>query len=142
MLHRILLLRVLAVPPLQALAITEQVIEEARAMGHQGTVMAAWARRAGCLWRHDPALALAAAQRALEMGKTLDSTNLYRPELWLNAALAMRASGLEDQAQAQLVLARDWIMNCVHSGQVPESFVDSFLHRNPINREVLSLVGT
>jgi hypothetical protein len=109
-------------------------------MGHQGTVMAAWARRAGCLWRHDPALALAAAQRALEMAQTLDSWNMYRPELWLNAALAMRASGLEEQAQEQLVLARDWIMNCVHSGQVPEPFVDSFLHRNAINREVLSLV--
>jgi DNA-binding SARP family transcriptional activator len=140
--HRVLLLRASSELPLQALAMTEQVIEEARDMGHQGTVMTAWARRAGCLWRHDPALALAAAQRALEMGKTLDSLNLYRPELWLNAALAMRASGLEDQAQEQLVLARDWIMNCVHCGQVPESFVDSFLHRNPINREVLSLVGT
>jgi tetratricopeptide (TPR) repeat protein len=140
LLHRILLLRVLAVPPLQALAITEQVIEEARTMGHQGTVMAAWARRAGCLWRHDPALALAAAQRALEMAKTVDSWNLYRPELWLNAAHAMRASGQEKQAHEQLVLARDWIMNCVSSGQVPESFVDSFLHRNPINREILSLV--
>jgi tetratricopeptide (TPR) repeat protein len=140
LLHRILLLQALTEPPLQALAITERVIEEARAIGHQGTVMAAWARRAGCLWRHDPALALAAAQRALEMAKTLDSWNLYRPELWLNAALAMRASGLEDQAQEQLVLARDWIMNCVHSGQVPEHYVDSFLHRNPINREVLSLV--
>jgi len=142
LLHRILLLRALSEPPLQALAITEQVIEEARSMGHQGTVMAAWARRAGCLWRHDPALALAAAQRALEMPQTLGSWNLYRPELWLNAALAMRACGLEEQAQEQLVLARDWIMNCVNSGQVPESFVDSFLHRNPINREVLSLVRT
>jgi DNA-binding SARP family transcriptional activator len=142
LLHRILLLRALSEPPLQALAITERVIEEARKMGHQGTVMAAWARRAGCLWRHDPALALAAAQRALEMPQTLGSWNLYRPELWLNAALAMRACGLEDQAQAQLVLARDWIMNCVSSGQVPEPFVDSFLHRNPINREVLSLVRT
>jgi hypothetical protein len=141
LLHRILLLQALAELPLQALAITERVIEEARAMGHQGTVMAAWARRAGCLWRHDPALALAAAQRALEMAKTRDSSHLYRPELWLNAALAMRACGLEEQAQQQLVLARDWIMNCVSSGQVPGSFVDSFLYRNPINREVLSLAG-
>jgi DNA-binding SARP family transcriptional activator len=138
--HRILLMRALQEPPLQALALTERVVEEARSIGHQGTVMAAWARRAGCLWQHDPALALEAAQRALEMAQTLDSLNLYRPELWLNASRAMRACGLEDQAKQQLVMAREWIMNCVSSGQVPEPFVDSFLHRNPINREALSLV--
>jgi hypothetical protein len=137
--HRILLMRALLEPPLQALALTERVIEEARSIGHQGTVMAAWARRAGCLWQHDPALALEAAQQALGMAQTLDSLNLYRPELWLNAALAMRASGLEDQTRQQLAKARDWIMNCVSSGMVPEPFVESFLHRNLVNRDVLSL---
>jgi hypothetical protein len=40
-----------------------------------------------------------------------------------------------------LVLARDWIMHCVNTGQVPEPFVESFLQRNPINREVLALLG-
>jgi DNA-binding SARP family transcriptional activator len=139
LLHRILLLRALVEPPMQVLALTERVIEEARAIGHQGTVMAAWTRRAACLWRHDPTLALAAAQRALELAETVDSWTLYRPEVWLNAALAMRASGLEEQANQQLAKAREWIMNCVSSAQVPEPFVDSFLHRNPINREVLSL---
>jgi hypothetical protein len=102
--------------------------------------MAAYARRAGCLWRHDPALALEAAQRALELAASFDSRDLYRPELYLNAAHAMRAAGLEDEARQQLALARAWIMNCVTSGQVPEPFVDSFLHRNPINRDILSQV--
>jgi hypothetical protein len=70
----------------------------------------------------------------------ITSCNLYRPEFWLNASLAMRACGLEDQATQQLAKTREWFMDCVSSGQVPEPFVDSFLHRNPINREVLSLV--
>jgi predicted ATPase len=138
LLHRILLARALLEPPLQALALTERVIEDARAKGMHGTVMAAYARRAGCLWRHDPALALEAARRALELTEAFDSSTLYRPELWLNAAHAMRAAGLEDEARQQLALARAWIMNCVTSGQVPEPFVDSFLHRNPINRDILS----
>jgi hypothetical protein len=139
--HRILLMRALLESPLQVLALTERVIEDARTNGHQGTVMAAWARRAACLWRHDPALALDAAQRALELARSVDSVALYRPELWLNAAHAMRACGMQAQAQQQLVLARDWIMHCVNSGQVPEPFVESFLQRNPINREVLALLG-
>jgi DNA-binding SARP family transcriptional activator len=138
LLHRILLARALLEPPLQALALTERVVEDALAKGMQGTVMAAYARRAGCLWRHDPALALDAARRALELAELFDSSALYRPELWLNAARAMRAAGLEAEARQQLALARAWIMNCVTSGQVPEPFVDSFLHRNPINRDILS----
>jgi hypothetical protein len=140
--HRIELDQAWLAPPLQALALTERVIEEAHTIGHEGTVMAAWARRTGCLWRHDSALALAAAERALELGQRVDSTSMYRPELWLSAARAMQAAGRPDAARRQLVLGRDWIMACVRSGQVAEAFVDSFLHRNPVNRELLALAAS
>jgi tetratricopeptide (TPR) repeat protein len=137
--HRMALDQACLAAPLQALAMTERVIEEARAVGHQGTVMAAYARRAGFLYRHDPALAVPAARRAIELASTLDSPAIYRPEIWLNAALAMRSAGLELEAGEQLSQARDWILQRVQDGQVPEPFVDSFLQRNPVNREILAL---
>jgi DNA-binding SARP family transcriptional activator len=137
--HRLLLEKAFTLAPLQALALTETVMEEARNIGHEGTVMAAWARRSTCLWKFDPTLALAAAKRALELAQTHDSPALYRPELWLSAARAMQESGQDSEASHMLALAHDWIKNCISTQQVPPEFADSFLHRNPVNRDVLSL---
>jgi DNA-binding SARP family transcriptional activator len=139
--HRILLEQSYAESPLQAMALTERMLDEARAIGHDGTVMAAWSRRAGALWAHDPALAAAAARRALALADRVDSAAQYRPELWLDAARALGAAGAAAEAQAALERARDWVRACVRSGQVAEPFVDSFLHRNPVNRDLLALAG-
>lgn len=139
--HAILLEQTFHAAPLQALALTETVMDEARAVGHEARVLAAWARRAGALAPHDPALALAAAQRALEGLATLQSAAVYRPETWLDIARALRAANEPARAQAVLAGARDWILAAVESAQVGAPFVDAFLHRNPVNREILALCG-
>jgi DNA-binding SARP family transcriptional activator len=137
--HRILLERTFTLAPLQALALTETVMEEARSIGHEGTVMAAWARRSTCLWKFDPALALTAAQRALELAQSHDTPALYRPELWLSAARALQESEQYREAHRMLTRANDWIRQCITAQQVPKEFEDSFLQRNPVNRDVLLL---
>jgi DNA-binding SARP family transcriptional activator len=136
--HAVMLERTYCEPPLQALVLTDRVVEEASAIGHQGTVMAALVRRAVCLGPHDTGLAVDAARRALVMAATLCSAASYHPELWLHAAQVMQAAGLHEEAAAQLACARAWIKHCLDSGQVPEPFVESFLYRNPVNREVLA----
>jgi DNA-binding SARP family transcriptional activator len=59
----------------------------------------------------------------------------YAPEVWWFAHAALHRAG--DPASAgPLCRARDWIHD-VAEHHVPPDFRDSFLHRNPINRQVL-----
>jgi hypothetical protein len=65
---------------------------------------------------------------------------LLPAELWLNCGRALAAAG--DAAHATEVLARDhdWLHSTA-AEQVPEPFRDGFLHRNPVNRELLALAS-
>ncbi len=56
------------------------------------------------------------------------------------AGLALRAAGDELAAQRALDDAVDWVRRRALP-QVPAPFIDSFLHRNPVNRELLALAG-
>ena len=61
-------------------------------------------------------------------------------ELWLHCGRALAAAG--DAAHAGEVLARGraWL-HATAREHVPEPFRDSFLHRNPVNRELLALAA-
>jgi tetratricopeptide (TPR) repeat protein len=64
---------------------------------------------------------------------------LYAPEYWWIAAQAFKAAGDEQAFESALRRATDWIHQTALP-QVPAEFKDSFLHRNPINRAVLTAV--
>ena len=87
------------------------------------------------------AQAAAAAERALELAAHTDSYGVYKPELWWHAALALQAVGKEERAATCVHQAATWIHARVHQGDVPPEFIDSFMHRNPINRELLAWAG-
>ena len=61
-------------------------------------------------------------------------------ELWLHCGRALAAAG--DSAHAGAVLARGsaWL-RATAAEQVPEPFRDSFLQRNPVNRELITLAS-
>lgn len=117
---------------------TEQVLSEAQSLGLDGIALAALSLRALRLRTLAPELALRAAERALTMSQTIDSLGFYKAELWRNAALALQATGHEERAAACVQQAATWINARVQLGDVPPEFTDSFLHRNPINRELLA----
>jgi hypothetical protein len=52
----------------------------------------------------------------------------------------MQAAGDSAQATQLLATGRDWLQRTA-SEFVPEAFRDSFLHRNPVNRELLVLAA-
>ena len=61
----------------------------------------------------------------------------YTPEAWLLAAQALRAAGEAKAAQAALSAGQHWVRTQALP-EVPAPFIDSFLHRNPVNRELLA----
>jgi len=64
----------------------------------------------------------------------------YTPEAWLLAAQALRAAGEAKAAHAALSAGQHWVRTQALP-EVPAPFIDSFLHRNPVNRELLALVS-
>ncbi len=65
--------------------------------------------------------------------------NVYRP--WLHLEIARAAAAADPELAARVLQeGSDWVHN-VARFQVPEPFRDSFLQRNRINRELLSLVA-
>jgi DNA-binding SARP family transcriptional activator len=124
--------------PALALAALDAVIGEAAAIQHQGTVLAAHLRAAGIAADVDPERALRHARSALTLVTHRGSTALYPAERWLHPARAMRAAGKVAEAQALLAAGRDWLLGTA-AEHVPTAFRDSFLQRNPVNRELLQL---
>lgn len=63
--------------------------------------------------------------------------SMYPPELYLVAWRALQQAAAHDEAAAALEASTDWIR--AHAlPQVPAPFLDSFLRRNPVNRELLA----
>jgi hypothetical protein len=113
----------------------------AERIGHRGTVLAAHIRAAAIAVDLDPQRARREALAALELAaQGRHNTVLLPAELWLHAARALQAAG--DAAAAQRVLQEGlgWLHHTAHE-QVPESFRESFLHRNPVNRALLALAS-
>jgi hypothetical protein len=113
---------------------------EAERIGHLGTALAARIRAAGLAAGADPARARHEALAALALAGERQTTALLPAELWLHCGRALAAAG--DIAQAGDVIARGraWLQ-ATATEQVPEPFRDSFLHRNPVNRELLALAS-
>ncbi|MCA0239936.1 MAG: AAA family ATPase [Proteobacteria bacterium] len=128
-------------PPAAALAACEQVRQRAEAIGLAGVALAArvrgawFAARAGAVQR-----AAALAREALEASPDIEADELYPAERWRNAALAFEAAGAPDEARAAAQAGRDWVLR-VAEEQVPPSFRDGFVHRHPVNQELLALAG-
>lgn len=121
------------------MAVTARAITEAQALGADGGVPFAWVCRAAGLRRSQSAAAAQAALQALELSQSLDPPGLYKPELWLHAAHALLGDGQTGRAGSVVLHAADWIQARVAAGDVPESFVESFLHRNPVNAQLLAM---
>jgi hypothetical protein len=63
----------------------------------------------------------------------------YRAEVWLVAARALADE--DPDAQRRLIgQAARWVTETAQQ-RVPAEFRDSFLHRNPVNRELLALAS-
>jgi hypothetical protein len=90
------------------------------------------AARAG---RHD--LAAQHAREALQRLRETGPTTLYRGDVWLAAAQALEVTAPDERAQV-LRTAAQWIQDTAQY-RVPEEFRDSFMYRNPVNRELLAL---
>jgi len=83
-------------------------------------------------WRR----ALPHVEAALRLAPDFEMDSMNRGELWLAAYRAYAAAG--DDALARQVLDEGvgWVRG-VASAHVPPEFRESFLHRNPVNRELL-----
>lgn len=77
------------------------------------------------------------ARQIVALADGVGSADMYRGEVWL---AAYRALALIDPqaAAAALHAASTWLHETARS-HVPEPFRESFLHRNPVNRELLAL---
>ncbi len=128
-------------PPDDALAACVQVMQRGDALGLSGVALAARVRAALFAVRANvPEHAAAFARQALDTPDDIRADDLYRAELWRNAALAFQAAGLAADAQAAVSTGRDWVLR-VAQEQVPAEFRDGFLRRNPVNRDLLALAA-
>ncbi len=123
-----------------ALRQLDAVRREAQALQHEGTVLAALVRAAGIAAELDPGTAGQHAHAALALSQRRQSTMLLPAELWLHCARALHAAGDTAQAQRLLATGRAWLRRTARD-HVPEPFRDSFLQRNPVNRDLLALAN-
>ncbi|MFO1303529.1 MAG: AAA family ATPase [Burkholderiales bacterium] len=104
-----------------------------------GLALGAHVRAAAC------ALALGAPRRAvphveaaLRFAPEFETDSMYRGELWLVSAKVYVAAGSEGLGHRMLAEGSDWVLG-IADRHVPASFRESFLSRNPVNRELLEL---
>jgi DNA-binding SARP family transcriptional activator len=126
-------------PADEALAACVQVMQRCDTLGLAGVALAARVRAAlFAVHAKLPQHAAACARQALDTPADIHPDDLYRAELWLNAALAFDAAGQASDARAAAATGSSWVLR-VAKEQVPTEFRDGFLHRNPVNRELLAL---
>jgi hypothetical protein len=136
--HRVALARCTVLPAPDAIATAGEVLDAAMLSQRVGVTVAARTRlcQAASALGH----VAEAARHARQLAAMTDadgSDDLYRGEVWL---AAHRALAPVDAALADAVLARAhaWVRETAQA-HVPEPFLDSFLHRNPVNRELMTL---
>jgi tetratricopeptide (TPR) repeat protein len=131
----------LASPAPTALACASDVLRRAERAGHLGTALAARIRLAHFAFEGgDQALALNTVREALETDPAVEPNDLYRGELWLVAARIVLAAGRDGEARQMLHDAETTIRS-ITDESVPPEFRDSFLNRNPVNRQLLTLAS-
>jgi len=136
--QRLALARCVVLEPAEALAAAGEVLDAATVAQRPGLVAAARARMC------QAALKLGHASEAARHARHLaaldahtGSDDLCRGEVWLTAVRALLPVDAAP-AQALLHAAVQWLRERA-AHHVPESARDSFLHRNPFNRDLLAL---
>jgi len=128
-----------ALPPAQVLAQADALAKALAAKERFGALLALHvhvARAALAAGRIDAAAKAARSALGLfDEGYAPES--MYRPEAHLVAWKALTQAGAHREAAAALSAGTDWIRGCALP-QVPAPFLDSFLHRNAVNRELLA----
>jgi DNA-binding SARP family transcriptional activator len=129
------------VPPDEGEAMATSLAAWASARERLGVALAGHVRAAAC------ALAQGAARRAwphveaaLHLQQDHQPDSFYIAELWLVAAQTHAALKHPKDAHIQCQVGLAWVQR-VAAQQVPPEFVDSFLQRNPVNRELQRLDG-
>lgn len=130
-----------ALPADEGEAAAAAVAGLAMRQGRMGMAMAAHLRAGSRAadqegWRR----AAVHAEAALALLNDYGPENFYLPELWWLAARVQLATGKKDAALQHLSLAQRWIRGRLEH-DVPDEFRDSFLHRNHVNRELLTLAA-
>jgi DNA-binding SARP family transcriptional activator len=108
------------------------LLEEVRAAGRGGlaaSVAALVAPRLVALGRADEGRAL--ARSAMQQCKTLAPDDVYRGDVWWSCCSTLRAD-----FDAELSHIAIWLQDTARD-RVPAEYRDSFLNRNPSNRELL-----
>jgi tetratricopeptide (TPR) repeat protein len=114
--------------------------EQARAAeryGAQIQVLVALGSAASNLGEHQRAVEAVQQARALLDDGISPEPTMYCGAAWIAIARVLYASGQTHEADAALSAGVQWVQR--HAvPHVPPQFLDSFLHRNPHNRELLA----
>jgi len=130
-----------AMEPLEGLRELTGIVDSATKLGHDGTLLAAHAHGARLsAMAGQAAQAREQVRAALALAERANFLRQYPGELWLHCGNALAMIGDTGAAAALFAQGRDWVQSVVRD-QVPEEFRDSFLHRNPVNRELLALAA-
>jgi len=123
----------------QAAALSDSALRQ-ELFGSLAALQMHRARAATALQQHEEA-AVAANElvRLLRDGYVPDF--VYTPEAWWVAGQALHAAGEPAAARAALAAGRLWVQDQALP-QVPAPFINSFLHRNPVNRALLAATPT
>jgi DNA-binding SARP family transcriptional activator len=140
--HRITSLFATAlVPPDEGEVMAASLAVWASARERYGVALSGHVRAAACgLAQGAPSRAAPHAEAALHLAKNYLPDSFYLPEMWLVATQVATALGQQAQAKQALKQGMKWVRGA-HESHVPTEFRDSFLHRNPVNAELLALAA-
>jgi tetratricopeptide (TPR) repeat protein len=129
-------------PPVQAIAQTRSVAQEAERLHHWHLVRSALTACAAAYLRlDDPVSAVAAGQEALASCPHCDLWTSWHVETWWVMHRALTALGRTEAAAESLRRAADWVETAAQT-QVPPAFRDSFTQRVALNRAVREAART
>lgn len=118
-----------------------ELARAAERYGARVQALVALGSAASSLGEHERAVEAAQQARALLDDGISPEPTMYSGEAWLAIARVLRAAGRADEADAALGAGVQWVQR--HAvPHVPPQFLDSFLHRNPHNRELLAAART
>lgn len=128
-------------PPGEGAQLALQMTERARAREHLALEIDALTRACAALRSGgDPARAAEYGRRLAGLVEQRTPWRIYVPEVYLTLYQCFEAAGDKTAAQRALQQGADWIRRTALPN-VPAEFADSFLHRNPINRAILTAAG-
>ncbi len=129
------------VPPDEGEALAANLALWATTRERHGVALSGHVRAAACALALDaPARAQPHVEAALRLAHRYLPDSFYLPEMWLVAARVLTALGRDADARRAVADGQAWVRK-VHDTHVPAAWRESFLHRNPVNRELLRWPG-